>query len=133
MTHTLPLRFSLVLGAMALGLTAFGEPLGPDEALSRALGAAPRKLAAAAPASSYNLVYTQYMPQTTKAGVYVFNHGNSFVAVSADDCAEALLGYADTTIRPRRHTTGNGMVARRVCTRNRSRRKIGTAANAHCG
>ncbi len=100
MTHTLPLRISLVVGAMALGLTAYGDTLGPDEALSRALGRAPRKLAAAAPASSYNLVYTQYMPQTAMAGVYVFNHGNSFVAVSADDCAEALLGYADTTFDP---------------------------------
>ncbi len=97
MTHTTPLRMVIGISALALCVSAFGETLTPEQALSRALGNAPRALSQSAQNKEYRLVYTQDMPQKAVAGVYIFSSDDAFIAVSADDCAQAVLGYADTS------------------------------------
>lgn len=70
--------------------------LTPQEALSRALGSQVAQLSASR-SSDLTLSYTSTDPATGNAGVYVFNCSgdNGYAVISADDVAEALLGYAD--------------------------------------
>lgn len=70
--------------------------LTPQEALSRALGTEAAHLTASR-SSALTLSYTSKDPATGNAGVYVFNCSgdNGYAVISADDVAEALLGYAD--------------------------------------
>lgn len=83
------LLLTLITTALTPALQA--RQLTPDEALGRLAGSA------AAPSRSGNtqLVYTDTNDSGTK-GVYVFSRGedNGFLVVSADDCAQALLGYS---------------------------------------
>ena len=118
MTHTTPLRMVIGISALALCVSAFGETLTPKQALSRALGNAPRALSQSAQNKEYRLVYTQEMPQKAVAGVYIFSSEEAFIAVSADDCAQAVLGYADTSFDTNALPC-HAMVAWRVCPRNR--------------
>lgn len=87
------MRKLLLLALSAAGVfTLQARQLTPTEALARATG-----VSAPSRSGDVSLVYTADDSTTGQAGVYVFNRGtdNGFLIVSADDAAEALLGYAD--------------------------------------
>jgi len=100
MRYSVSRCFVAIFSLLALSVTAFGETLDPDEALARALGSGRGRNAFAGKEAGYKLVFTQDMPTSGDAGVYVFTTGDDFVAVSADDCAVGLLGYADKRFDP---------------------------------
>lgn len=89
-------KFLLLSLTALVSLMTNARQLTPQEALSRALGAETAGLTASR-ASSFTLSYTSTDPATGNAGVYVFNTSgdNGYAVISADDVAEALLGYAD--------------------------------------
>ncbi len=87
------MRKLLLLALSAAGVfTLQARQLTPTEALARITG-----VSAPSRSGDVSLVYTADDSTTGQAGVYVFNRGtdNGFLIVSADDAAEALLGYAD--------------------------------------
>lgn len=87
------MRKLLLLALSAAGvLTLQARQLTPAEALARVTG-----VTAPSRSGDASLVYTADDYASGQAGVYVFNRGtdNGFLIVSADDAAEALLGYAD--------------------------------------
>lgn len=100
MKNTMSLRLSLASALFAVGLGAYAAELSPEDALARVLGKNVYPLASVADKSQYKLVFTQEIPSTDKAGVYIFSRNNSFIAVSADDRAEALLAYSDNSFNP---------------------------------
>lgn len=82
----------------AIGSSAYAEMLQPEEALSRALGAAPSKVASLQEAQT-KLVFTAN-DEVGLPAVYVFNTQNGYCVVAADDMAHPLLGYADSAFDP---------------------------------
>ena len=83
----------LLLTIITVGAaTVHARQLTPVEALSRATGLTPSR------SNGTQLVYADQDDKTGVTGVYVFTRGedNGFFIVSADDCAEALLGYSDS-------------------------------------
>lgn len=93
MRRSLPLLLTLPLMAPASAL--YARQLTPSQALERAISTNPSR--AAASGSDFSLSYTVTAPTTSAPGVYVFTRpGGGFVMVSADDSAEALLGYSDS-------------------------------------
>ncbi|MDE6378168.1 MAG: C10 family peptidase, partial [Duncaniella sp.] len=87
------LSLALLIPASAL----HARQLTPAQALDRAFsesGVAPSRASSA----DYSLSYTAKAPGSTTPGVYVFTRpGGGFIMVSADDAAESLLGYSDTS------------------------------------
>lgn len=92
MRITTPLLLSLALLSSASAVNA--RQLSPSEALQRAMTVNSSR----ASGDDYTLSYTATAPSTSTPGVYVFTRpGGGFVMVSADDNAEALLGYSDSS------------------------------------
>lgn len=73
-----------------IALTSYGEILTPEQALSRAMPSL-RK----APGERLELAYTEKAVDAGTPAVYVFSNRQQFLVVSADDRADAVLGYAD--------------------------------------
>ena len=92
-------KFSLLMLTLVLLVTApiiQARQLSPSQALERAMAASYSR---ATGADDFTLSYTVDVPSTSTPGVYVFTRpGGGFVMVSADDAAEALLGYSDTAV-----------------------------------
>ena len=87
------LSLSLLLPASAIQ----ARQLTPAQALDRAVGGSGTSLSRSSSAD-YTLSFTASAPGSTVPGVYVFSRqGGGFVMVSADDSAEALLGYSDSS------------------------------------
>lgn len=87
---------SVSMLALAGVFAAGAAPLTPDQALRRAMGDGPMKIAGKQ-MSSMRLAHSM----TTEAGnpaVYVFDRpaSSGYIIVSADDTAAPLLGYADS-------------------------------------
>lgn len=86
-------------GLLAMAPGTFSRTLSPDEALGRAIGQirhnAPQKVE-----GELGLRYTETLPGSENPAVYVFSRPGSYYVVSADDKAEALLGYADNSFDP---------------------------------
>lgn len=89
----------LLLTAMTAAcgvLPMLAAELTPDEAMQRALGDAPHRVA---PLSRTELVltHTELMPSSDAPSFYVFNRPDDggFIIASADDCVPALLGVVD--------------------------------------
>ena len=100
MKNNMSLRLSLASALFVAGVSAYAAELSPEDALARVVGKNVYPLSSVADKSQYKLVFTQDIPSTDRAGVYVFSRGNSFIAVSADDRAEALLAYSDRPFNP---------------------------------
>ena len=78
---------------LLLSIGANAETLSPEAALSRALPAA-RRIASATP-SELTLKYTETIAKSETPALYIFSDDDKYLVVSADDNADALLGYAD--------------------------------------
>lgn len=85
---------------LAAGMTAicaWGTPLSPQQALSRALSDSPARTRAAADAADFSLSLTRRVD--SNAMVYLFHKPDgAFVVASADDTAPALLGYGSSAV-----------------------------------
>lgn len=84
----------LMAGMLAVSVSAYAAVLSPQQALQRALdGEHPSKV------KNLNAASPQ-LKRTVSAGAeaacYVFDTGQGYAVVSADDCAPALLGYSDS-------------------------------------
>lgn len=86
---------------IALAIAGFmhihARQLTPDEALARALDIDASSIVTPSRNTGLTLSYTSKDPLTGFNGVYVFNREDNggFLVVSAEDSAEALLGYTD--------------------------------------
>lgn len=90
-------RYLLSLALVWTGIAAsFAAPLTPGQALRRAVGNGPMKLASVN-ASSLKLAHTVTAQSGTPA-LYVFDRAskNGYIIVSADDVAAPVVGYADS-------------------------------------
>lgn len=89
-------RVWLAAFAIALPLVGvYADQLTPTQALERVKSSAPTKQRAYASAGA-SLVYTAQAKDAALNCFYVFqNAENGYMIVSADDCAEPLLGYVD--------------------------------------
>ncbi len=87
----------LTLASLVLlgGATLSATPLTPEEALSRAMGNAPARVALILPISNPSLSFTYNINK--KPALYVFTTEKSFLMVSADDAVTPILGYSNTS------------------------------------
>ncbi len=83
--------------ASIFALTATAATLTPEQALSRAL---PSVKKVVSNAEQFSLAYTENIVASETPAVYVFSRENQFLVLSADDRAEAILGYADGAFDP---------------------------------
>ncbi len=96
LSHLLKLSLSAALFVGALGVHA--AQLSPDEALRRATGSKTFAPAMSRAGSNFQLKYTMSANGDNAAkALYVFTpRDGGYIVVSADDCAEPLLGYSAT-------------------------------------
>lgn len=78
---------------LSAGIAAVAAPLTPEEALSRALDSAPRKITAKG-AGAFRLAET--VESSGKAALYLYEKPQGgYMVLSADDCTPLLLGYSE--------------------------------------
>ncbi len=91
-------KLMAIAGASLATLSANAVVLTPEQALDRALPDI-RKVAPSAD-NDLNLSYTQNYNTEQIPAVYVFSRKNQYLVLSASDCADAILGFADTSFDP---------------------------------
>lgn len=88
------IRKFVSLAMLATGLAATAAPITPEQALQRAAGNGPARLA---PNKSLSLAYTQKLASGMPAAyVFAVEGAEGFRVLSADDCAVPVLGYSDS-------------------------------------
>lgn len=93
------IKYFAILALIAVPAALHGRTLSPAEALSRVIAeSGPQAVAARARTAVAEPAFTS-VTRSGDAAVYVFGArkaGDGFLVVSADDCAQPLLGYAET-------------------------------------
>lgn len=88
-------KLSLLAIMLLGGASLLAAPLTPDEALARAIGKAPARVASSLSAGRPTLSFTYNINKTP--ALYVFTTPQSFMLVAADDAVTPLIGYSDNS------------------------------------